>query len=118
MNLGATVNSSSDDRRPSISFDGNTLYFSSNRPGGQGDFDIWKTTKVGDAWDQPTNLGSPINTAYKDFLPSISSDGNTLYFISDRPGGQGLDIWMSNKVGGVWTAPVNLGTTVNSAGVE
>ena len=117
-NLGAIVNSSADDRRPSISSDGNTLYFSSNRPGGQGGFDIWKTTKVADAWGQPTNLGSPINTDYTDFLPSISSDGNTLYFISDRPSSQDYDIWVSTKVGGVWQDPVSLGTTVNSAGAE
>lgn len=120
-NLGAIVNSSADDRRPSISSDGNTLYFSSKRPGGQGDFDIWVTTKVGDTWAQPTNLGPPINTEFTDFLPCISPDGNTLYFISNRLGLweiPNIDIWKSTKVGGTWQDPVNLGMTVNSAGDE
>ena len=118
FNLGPTVNSSSDDRRPSVSYSGDTLYFSSDRPGGQGGFDIWMTVKVGGVWNTPVNLGPPINTANTDFLPSINNNGDVLYFISDRLGGLGgYDVWVSTNVGGVWTAPVNL-TAVNSAATE
>jgi len=119
-NVGATVNSASDDRRPSISSDDNTLYFSSDRPFGYGGFDIWETTGGPGSWGAPTNIGPQINTIDTEFLPSISSDGNTLYFISDRLGGVGdLDIWETVRgVGGVWGAPTNLGAPVNSAVTE
>ena len=51
--------------------------------------------------------------------PALSADGRTLYFASDRPGGVGgTDLWMSVDHGGGWTAPVNLGTTVNTPGNE
>ena len=117
-NLGADINSSSDEFGPTISSDGNTLYFSSDRPGGLGDYDIWVSIQNGSVWSQPTNVGSPVNTDYTDFLPSVSTGGDTLYFISNRPVSQNLDIWMSWKVGNDWQNPVNLGPTVNSAGDE
>jgi hypothetical protein len=101
VNLGSTVNSPAQEGAPSISADGLALFFSGyalepHRAGGFGNADIWMTRRptVSDLWGSPVNLGPPINTSSYDFLPSISADGSTLYFMSDRPGGYGnWDLW-------------------------
>ncbi len=91
LNLGPTVNSSAHDRYPSISADGLALFFSSYRPGGHGGQDIWVAMRVteDDDWGTPVNLGPMVNTSSSDGGPSISADGRTLYFYSNRPGGYG-----------------------------
>ncbi|MBC8217136.1 MAG: PD40 domain-containing protein [Planctomycetes bacterium] len=100
VNLGATVNTLWNESYPCISDDGLTLFFSDGvgnpRPGGFGDSDIWVTTrKTADAeWSEPVNLGPTVNTSFIDRALSISVDGSTLYFCSNRPGGYGgLDVW-------------------------
>jgi len=95
-NLGSTVNSSAHDRYPSISADGLSLFFGSYRSGGYGHQDIWVATRAGEDedWGTPVNLGPMVNTSANDGGPSISVDGRTLYFYSNRPGGYGShDIW-------------------------
>ena len=124
-NLGPIVNSSVRDREPSISTDSLSLYFSSERPGGHGNHDIWMTTHqitgrqmTELVWGTPINLGPPINTPSNDAHPCISLDGLTLFFASDRPGGYGdRDLWMSTRstTSEPWSEPVNLGPTVNSS---
>jgi Tol biopolymer transport system component len=106
INLGTTVNSSAHDADPSISSDGLALFFSDYamalyRPGGYGNADLWITTRpsVSDSWGKPVNLGMAINTSYHDFAPSISADGSTIFFMSDRPGGYGLwDLWQAKII--------------------
>jgi len=96
VNLGPTVNSSDHDRAPSISTDGLALFFMSKRPGGYGGNDLWITRRVtgDDEWGTPVNLGPPVNSPSSDAGPGISADGHTLYFHSDRSGGEGYeDIW-------------------------
>jgi len=103
MNLGPTINNSSADYCPFISSDGFALFFSSDnlgpfRPGGLGRSDIWVTmrTRVFDSWGPPVNLGATVNSSAVDYAPSISADGSTLYFGSDRPGGIGsADLWQA-----------------------
>lgn len=71
---------------PAISPDGNFLIFSSDRPGGYGDFDLWisvRNPKNG-SWSQPKNLGSPLNSSESEILPFIHQDGEQLYFSSNR----------------------------------
>jgi Tol biopolymer transport system component len=98
FHLGSSVNSSYAERQPTISADSCTLFFASGRPGGFGSRDIWMTTRStpeGD-WDPPVNLGASVNTPYLDHAPDISSDGRTLFFSSDRPGGSGdMDLWQT-----------------------
>ncbi|UCG12657.1 MAG: PD40 domain-containing protein, partial [Deltaproteobacteria bacterium] len=122
-NLGPPVNSSATEYSPSISSDGLTLYFADYwayppRPGGLGGCDIWKTTRATteDDWGEPVNLGSPINSSSHDLYPCISYDGLSLYFTSFRPGGQGVDLWVSRreKTSDIWGEPINLGPPVNS----
>jgi Tol biopolymer transport system component len=117
-NLGPTVNSSVRDFTPSVSADNLTLYFSSNRPGGYGNLDIWVTTRAttSDPWEEPMNMGPTINTPSNGEHPSISLDGLTLFFSSNRPGGYGQrDLWMTTRsaTSEPWSEPVNLGPTVN-----
>jgi len=118
-NIGPPVNSANNDGGPSISSDGLELYFSSTRPGGQGEDDLWVTTRMtaSDPWGPPTNLGSTINGPSWDYDPSISADGLELYFTSNRSGGYGfVDIWITTRAvtEDDWSEPVNLGPAVNS----
>jgi len=96
VNLGATVNSAAQDVRPSISVDGLLLFFDSDRPGGYGRADIWVTRRTArnEPWSEPVNLGPAVNSPAAENFPYLSSDGSTLYYESDRPGGYGAhDIW-------------------------
>jgi len=111
-------NSPYSDGNPNISADDRTLFFDSKRPG-YGDQDIWLTTraKTDDPWSEPVNLGPTINGPYKDAAPSVSNDGRSLFFCSDRPAGYGgLDIYVSTRArkDDPWTEPVNLGPIVNT----
>jgi outer membrane protein OmpA-like peptidoglycan-associated protein/tetratricopeptide (TPR) repeat protein len=100
-----------------ISPDGQFLFFTGcNRPDGLGRCDIYISKKEGKEWSKPINLGFPLNTKGWESQPSLSSDGKTLYFVSDRLGGLGsYDIWKS-KLGddGKWEVPVNLGVKINT----
>jgi Tol biopolymer transport system component len=122
-NLGSTVNSSVGDNAPYISADGLALYFHSGRPGGQGDSDLWVTTRstTEQPWTEPVNLGPTVNSSARDQGASISADGLALYFHSARPGGYGdRDLWVTTRptTNDIWTEPVNLGPTVNSSDRE
>ena len=94
VNLGPIVNSSATDISPSLSADGLTLFFCRTFTGQ--DFDLWMTMRAtkDDAWGPPVKLAAPVNTSDAESFPSISADGSTLYFCSDRAGGSGQnDIW-------------------------
>ncbi|MHB8261872.1 MAG: OmpA family protein [Bacteroidia bacterium] len=106
------------DSQPSISADGNTIYFVSDRPGGYGKLDIWKTDRhpVTKQWQAPVNLGSKINTSGNEKCPFIHSDSETLYFSSDGLFGfGGLDIYFVRKDDkGNWKEPENIGSPINT----
>ncbi|MHC4205993.1 MAG: hypothetical protein ACYSTT_15185 [Planctomycetota bacterium] len=99
MNLGPIVNSADYDGHPSISPDGLTLFITSTRPGGYGDWDIWMTRRPtkDDDWGKPVNLGPSFNTSAGEAESSFSADGRTLYFsdwFTPHAGGQGAqDLW-------------------------
>lgn len=116
--LEGNLNSEYWDSQPSITCDGRFLYFSSSRNGENAD--IWMSRlKDNGEWSAPENLGSPINTEGDEEAPFISNDGLTLYFTSNGHPGQGEgDIFMSRKVDGKWTTPVNLNFPVNSPAKE
>lgn len=120
-NFGETVNSKFFESQPSVSSDGKTIYFVSNRPGGYGGLDIWKTdmTKEG-VFSIPENLGSVINTKEDDAAPFIHADGRTLYFASDgHPGLGGKDLFYSTLLDeNNWSEPVNLGYPINTPADE
>jgi len=119
VNLGANVNSPSWDWSSSLSPDELELYFTSNRPGGYGDMDMYvtrRTTK--DApWGPAVNLSPTLNSPAWDESPTIAADGLTLFFCSMRAGGYGsVDVYMARRATtkDPWGSPVNLGPVVNT----
>lgn len=111
----AALNTDGWESHPSISADGRTLYFVSNRDGGIGEQDIYVSTRVGENWTAPQNLGPTINTSYHEASPFIAADGKTLYFSTlGRPGLGGFDVFVSHNRGGVWSQPENAGLPINS----
>jgi WD40 repeat protein len=115
-NLGDKVNSSSWESQPSVTGDGLTMYFASDRPGGFGGTDIWVTTNDGwGKWSKPINLGPSINTDGDEAAPNITPEGGTLYFSSNGISGYGKqDIYVSRKFEDIWEQPVNLGPIINT----
>ncbi|MCB1199384.1 MAG: PD40 domain-containing protein [Leptospiraceae bacterium] len=97
VNLGNAINSASSEVSPSIHSDGITLYFSSNRTGFVGGYDIFVTQILPGKtiqWKPPSNLGTPFNSAQDDEYPTVTRDGEFLYFSSNRGGGKGsFDIY-------------------------
>jgi len=118
--LQPPVNTPGWESQPSISSDGRTLYFVSNRKGGYGGYDIWKSTVTDKGWSEPENLGPNINTAFDEQSPFIHADDSTLYFCSDGwPGFGGKDLFVSHLgKDGKWGKPVNVGYPINSSGDE
>lgn len=120
-NAGAPLNTPGNEGAQSISANGKLMVYTvCNRKGVIGRCDLYYSVYKKDKWTFPANLEAPVNTVYKETQPSLSADGNSLYFASDRPGGKGgLDIWVSHRSqGGKWSNPVNLGDTINTAGDE
>lgn len=117
INLGRNINSDFWESAPSISPDGQALFFSSNIPGGYGGIDIYVAykNKYGD-WGKAYNMGPNINTKGDDQTPFIHADNSTLYFSSNGwPGYGGTDIFVSYKrVDGKWSKPTNLGYPINT----
>lgn len=98
-----------------ISKDGNTLYFSSDMPGGSGKTDLWYCEKNGDgSWGTPINCGTAINTSEDDAFPIVGENG-ILYFASKgHPGMGGFDIFSTMGQKNKWASPQNLKSPVNS----
>lgn len=87
LELGDEINTKYSETTPFLSADGKTLYFSSDRPGGQGSQDIYLTRRLDDTWQhwrKPQNLGSPINTDEYDAYYSIAAKGDYAYFMSGK----------------------------------
>lgn len=113
------LNSKASETHACFSADGKTIYFTSNRKGGYGGFDIYRVVKLpnGD-WSLPQNLGPKVNTALDDRAPFIHPDGVSLFFSSrghETMGG--FDIFQSTMdEDGVWSAPENIGYPINTTG--
>jgi len=115
-NVGSPVNSRYSEKHPAISADGRVLFFTSNRPGGSGSYDIWMSERVGESWSEPVNLGDSVNTSGLEQSPFIHPDQKSLYFSSTGwPGmGQG-DLFLSRYDGSsAWSAAENLGYPINT----
>lgn len=98
----------------SLTPEGDVIYFASDMPGGYGGMDIYSSTKTGDTWDKPVNLGMEINTNGNEVFPFIDANG-ILYFSSDgQVGYGGLDVFSADRVSGKWSNVQNLFAPVNS----
>ncbi|NBC19312.1 MAG: hypothetical protein GVY18_18560 [Bacteroidetes bacterium] len=112
----ATVNSDAADYQPTLAADG-TLYFTSEREGGQGGQDLYRARWDGRQYQAPEHLGSAINTDESEMSSFISPDGSYLVFATSagHPGHVGNDdLYISVFRDGLWTAPRNLGQPINS----
>jgi outer membrane protein OmpA-like peptidoglycan-associated protein len=100
----------------SITPDGKTIYFASDRVGGQGGLDIWKTEMgTNGSWSAPVNLGPDINSKANEDAPFIHPDQKTLFFTSDGHKSMGgRDVFVSHLIGGKWKSPENMGYPVNT----
>lgn len=125
-NLGSQINGAQTwEAQPSLSADGQTLYFASARPGGLGKTDIYFSERQDDgSWGQAQNIGRPINTEGADKVPFIHTDSKTLYFVSEcsnnRLGAGGLDLFFTrfNETTQKWSKPNNIGYPINTAADE
>ena len=116
--LGENINSDYAEASASITSDGSVMYFSSDRPGGYGGQDIYRSVRFGNGdWSLPINLGPTVNSKYDDDAPFISSDGATLYFSSKGHGTiGGYDIFKVEFGDDTksWMLPQNLGYPINT----
>ncbi len=115
-NIGAPINTRSLERQPSLSPDGKTIYFTSDRAGTDGLEDIWVSHFENNKWSEPLNLGDSVNSNGMEWAPFIHPDGKTLYFVSNGHLGMGgLDIFKSTRIDDTtWTKPLNVGYPINT----
>lgn len=100
---------------PAAAPDKNTLYFVSDKPGGEGGTDIYKVTRKNSKWSRPENLGPNVNTSANEGFPFIDKDGRLFFCSKGWTGYGGFDIFMAEQdEKGDWKKPVNLGKPVNS----
>lgn len=116
VKLPEPINSSKYESSASISPDGQTIYFVSNRKGGKGGLDIWLCHKDNNGnWGIAENLGATINTSKNEECVFIHPDGKTLYFSSNGHNTTGgYDVFKSVFENGSWSEPVNMGAPINS----
>jgi len=117
VNMGYSINTEFWESGPSLSPDKNTLYFSSNRPGGYGGRDLYVSyRKANGSWTPAENMGPAINTKGNELAPFIHADNQTLYYTSDGlPGYGNQDIYLvRKKAGNTWGTPENLGYPINT----
>lgn len=119
--LDETINSEFDEGSATMSADGKEMYFTRCRYDNEQprSAEMFMVSRSGGKWGEPTQIevgGDSLLVAH----PALSNDGETLYFVSDMPGGYGgKDIWKTTKGGeGGWGQPVNMGNVINTAGDE
>lgn len=115
--ISKNINTPLNEGTCTISADGRRLIFTScSGRDGIGSCDLYESIKEGDVWTKPRNLGRNVNTNEWESQPSLSADGRTLYFVSDRRSGLGRrDIWISTlDETGTWTRAINAGDKINS----
>lgn len=122
QNLGSPINTKHKETQPSIAFDGNTLYFASNKGNKRGNLDIFRSKRKDNGeWGKPERLSDNVNTGKTEQSPFIHSDNETLYFSSNGHRGMGnLDLFYSERdsASGKFQEPTNLGYPVNGKGNE
>jgi outer membrane protein OmpA-like peptidoglycan-associated protein len=119
--ISKSINTPDNEGTCAISADGRTLVLTAcNRPDSFGGCDLYISHKEGKDWSTPRNLGDVINTRDRETQPSLSADGHTLYFSSDRRGGMGKDdIWVTSLDDKErWTDPKNMGPVINTPDEE
>jgi len=110
-----TINTSYFEGSASLTADGNTMYFVSDRKGDKRSTDIYVVEKEGKSWGDAKPLPESINTTGRETTPFITADGRYLFFSSNGHLGMGgLDIYVVENKGSEWGTPVNLGIGINT----
>ena len=115
--LGKNINTKFWEGNACVTKDGKTLYFSSNKTGGYGALDLYKSNRnANENWGPAVNLGNVINTEFNEDAPFITEDGKRLYFVSQGHNTMGgYDIFYSDlDTNGQWKTPVNMGYPINT----
>ena len=119
QNPGSPINSPGNEWYPTLSTNG-TIYFGSDREGGKGRNDIYRSRLIDGKYQPAENLGDIINTQFNEFEPLIAADESFLIFMcggrADARGG--FDLYITYNQNGTWSKPENLGDEINSAGNE
>jgi outer membrane protein OmpA-like peptidoglycan-associated protein len=129
QNMGPSINTPLNEGAATISADGKTIIFTAceqngfygNNRDGYGSCDLFFTRRRGKHWSKPINLGPPINTGNWETQPSLSSDGQTLYFVRGvvRDHRRESDIYVTSlDKDGYWNTPVKLPPTINTEEAE
>jgi hypothetical protein len=115
-NMAKPINTTYWEGGACISPDGKTLFFTSERPGGSGNSDIWMAKRLTKTtWDKPVNLGPEVNSSFDEVGLFLAPDGKTLFFCSNGKGSMGgYDIFKTVLEGGKWSKPANIGCPINS----
>ncbi len=122
----SSLNTDRNEGAQCLSADGKWMFFTAcGKSGSMGSCDIYFSYKTAGGWSAPKNLGAPVNTPYWESQPSFSSDGRTLYYVSNRSGGEGKkDIWSATLIGfkpdrtPVFAGVKNIGNKINTSGDE
>lgn len=110
-----TINTTFMEGSATLTADGNTMYFVSDRKGDKRSTDIYMVQRQGKKWGTAVQLSDSVNTTGRETTPYITPDGRYLFFSSDgRTGMGGLDVYVCENTGSGWTSPKNLGISVNS----
>ena len=115
-NMAKPINTTYWEGGACISPNGKTLFFTSERPGGSGNSDIWMVKRLTKTtWDKPVNLGPDVNSSFDEVGLFLAPDGKTLFFCSNGKGSMGdYDIFKTTLEGDKWSKPVNLGYPINT----
>lgn len=101
-------------QHPALSPDGNTLYFSSDMPGGHGGMDLYYSEKINKTWSKPVNCGKVINSAEDEVFPFVRKDGKLYFSSRGHITIGGLDIFSADGAKNNWSEPTNLKAPFNS----
>jgi hypothetical protein len=117
--VNKSINTSFFEGSATLTADGNTMYFVSDRKGEKKSTDIYVVEKRGKTWGEAVALPDSINSVGRETTPFISGDGRYLFFSSDGHTGMGgLDIFVCERTEKGWSKPVNLGPSVNTVNDE
>ena len=110
-----SINTSFFEGAATLTADGNTMYFVTDRKGEKSSTDIWVAHRNGKSWGDAKPLPMTVNTKGRETTPYVTPDGRYLFFSSDGHTGMGgLDVYVVENLGDAWGTPVNLGNGINS----
>ncbi len=120
------INTYGNEGAQALSPDGKWMFFTAcGRPDSKGSCDLYFSQKTPNGWSKPVNIGAPVNSPYWESQPCFSADGQTLLFVSNRPGGKGKnDIWAARLTAyredgmPIFGKIVNMGDSINTSGDE